>query len=299
MSFFDFLYSIQKIKQGQKLIKEQGLSIRQAAKQVGIPYSKLQRKQNSKDLNDSRKKLTSNQESSLAKHIIDWSGKGFPRTPDDIKNDAHHIIKTFNDKNAKRPGKCWLKGFLKRHPELSVRKTEFISKAHSKLSAGNLKQWHEYVKNYLQENNLHHLLERPSIIGNCDETGVVLGDTTRKHVGLKSQKARYVIQNGNIKENVTVLFTGMADGTLLKPFVIFKGVRLSPNLVSNIPEGIDYAITKSGWMEKDAMIEYIQHSFVPQLQALNREPPYVFFTDGHRSYISIEISELCENCRKY
>lgn len=285
---------------------DKGVSVREAARSEGLNFSLVQRKNALRNINSpskttSRTLLTEDQENYLEDHIINCALRGFPKTLKDIKRDAMQILKAFpsasahiNQSKDGTPGRHWIEGFLKRHPKLSSRKCEAISKANSKVCSENLESWHTYIFDYLKSMNLEHVLKDPSIIANSDESGIPLSEKDSKRVGLKSLKTRYNIQLGNNKENLSVLFTGLADGTLLKPFVVFKGERLSPQLISQIPDTIDYAITKSGWMEHDAFLEFIKESFVPQMKKLKRNPPYLLFIDGHRSHVSIEISSVCE-----
>jgi len=279
---------------------ENGMSIREASRQKQINYSLLQRKfavhgkNNDITVTDTRRYLSSEQEICLKNHIINCALRGFPRTNHDILNDAYNIAIAFNDSKAKKPGRVWLKGFMRRNPELSSRKSEFVNKAHSQVCIPNLKKWHTHVEGFLKEKGLAHLLKDPSVICNCDETGITLAETNLKHIGPKKVKARYAVQNGNAKENVSVMFTAIADGIVLKPFIIFKGQRLSQKLVSTIPENVDYTINASGWMDQDVFLDYLKNSFVPQMIALQRKAPYILFLDGHKSHISIEISETCE-----
>lgn len=282
-----------------------GISVRQAANQEGLNFSFVQRK-NVLRVNGTLPKithrtlLTKQQEQKLEDHVINCALRGFPKTIRDIQRDAMHILKAFPSSHIYKlkdgvPGRRWARGFMKRHPKLSSRKCEAISKANSKVCTENLRSWHKYIYDYLKSIRLEHLLNDPSIIANSDESGMPLTEKDSKRIGLKSLKTRYNIQLGNSKENMSVLFTGLADGTLLKPFVVFKGERLSPQMVSKLPHGIDFVITKSGWMEHDAFMEFVVQSFVPQMKQLKRKPPYLLFIDGHRSHISLEISSACED----
>lgn len=66
-------------------------------------------------------------------------------------------------------------------------------------------------------------------IYNMDEKGCQLGGgrkgRRRKYLFGRRSKARYRVRDGNL-ELVTIVETVCADGTPLKPYLIFKGVNV-------------------------------------------------------------------------
>ena len=69
---------------------------------------------------------------------------------------------------------------------------------------------------------------------------------------------------GHEKDHFTVILTARADGTKLKPYVVFKGkgTRLMKNL-QNVP-GVIVRFSKNGWMNDELTIDYL-HSVIGQL----------------------------------
>ncbi|KAF9504723.1 hypothetical protein BS47DRAFT_1249117, partial [Hydnum rufescens UP504] len=63
------------------------------------------------------------------------------------------------------------------------------------------------------------------------------------------------------RENITVLDTICADGTYLKPVVIFKAKQLSAGWVCNNPVKASYALiscTPKGWTENKLAVNYLK-----------------------------------------
>ena len=67
-------------------------------------------------------------------------------------------------------GKKWLRGFMRRHPELSYRRPQRISVARAQsFTAENVAQFFSVLKPELEKINF-----KPSRIFNCDETGITI-----------------------------------------------------------------------------------------------------------------------------
>ena len=82
-----------------------------------------------------------------------------------------------------------------------------------------------------------------------DETPLWLdmpGETTITRVGEQSVPIR---TTGHEKARFTVVLAAMADGRKLKPFVVFKGVRPIPEIMST--PGVVMALSKNGWMNEE------------------------------------------------
>jgi len=87
-----------------------------------------------------------------------------------------------------------------------------------------------------------------SAIGNMDETPCwmdMAGNTTIAQTGARSVP---VFTTGHDKARFTVCLAAMANGSNLKPFVVFKGVRRDPQLVRFPRVIVEYS--KNGWMNE-------------------------------------------------
>ena len=78
------------------------------------------------------------------------------------------------------------------------------------------------------------------------------GDTTVARVGERSIPIR---TTGHKKGCFTVILTAMADGRKLKPFVVFKRVRLIMEL-TQCP-GVVVMMSRNGWMNENLTVEYL------------------------------------------
>lgn len=98
-----------------------------------------------------------------------------------VKNGKSH---PFNDEI--KAGKDWAQGFLKRHPELSIRQPENTSAARA---AGFNKQAVDFFFNFLGNVYDEHKLT-PDMIYNCDETGISIVPKTKSKIIAKTTHAQ-------------------------------------------------------------------------------------------------------------
>lgn len=100
--------------------------------------------------------------------------RGFPRNAED----GLDFVQNFLNKNPRqtpfndnRPGKGWLKSFLKRHPRITVRTGEVVTQASACVSESNIRNWFHQIMDRLNKADLTHTLDNPSRIFNADESG--------------------------------------------------------------------------------------------------------------------------------
>jgi hypothetical protein len=68
----------------------------------------------------------------------------------------------------KTPTYDWLRSFLKRHPNLSLKKSRPLEQTRASLSEEQVDNWFTLLLKIIQENNLQ---DRPAQIFNSDESG--------------------------------------------------------------------------------------------------------------------------------
>ncbi|CAH2015601.1 unnamed protein product [Acanthoscelides obtectus] len=81
--------------------------------------------------------LSSEEENNLEKWILSKALLGFPMHSDEVKDSVQKVLKETERDNPftdDRPGKKWLQLFLQRHPTITQRNTEIISKARASVT---------------------------------------------------------------------------------------------------------------------------------------------------------------------
>ena len=133
----------------------------------------------------------------------------------------------------------WLDKFRKRHPQLSLRKGEPLSKTRlATTSREILDKYFDLLEEVLVQNNI---LNKPSQIFNFDETGVPLSFSPPRVLARKGQKHVYSVRTGD-KSQVTVLACASAAGYVLPPHVIFKQSGLNKEWIMGEVPNTKYSL---------------------------------------------------------
>lgn len=138
-------------------------------------------------------------------------------------------------------------------------------------------------------------MEDPSRIFNGDETSFSLSPKTGNVLAPKGWKNLYTVKAGNEKETITVLFLFSAAGQMLPPLVVFPYVRPPQAVVRSMPDKWVLGRSESGWMRSETFFEYVANSFNEWLTENNIKRPVLLLVDGHKSHLSMELSEFCRN----
>jgi len=82
------------------------------------------------------------------------------------------------------------------------------------------KKWFSEVHLYLVENGLNEILEDPTRVFNEDETGFSLCPKNKTVLAPRGVKDIYEVAIGNSNENLTVMFSFNAAGSMCHPMII-------------------------------------------------------------------------------
>jgi hypothetical protein len=157
--------------------------------------------------------LTDAQEEILARWVKVQGRRGIPMTYESVALCAGEIS------GQHTIGGSWPKRFLKRHPDLRMKKTVGLEKARAK--GLNQTVVHEFFDMLADVINEYSIL--PENLYNMDEKGIQLGIGARITAMIdRDQKTAYSIEDGN-RELVTIIEAICADGSVLHPSVIFQG----------------------------------------------------------------------------
>lgn len=184
----------------------------------------------------------------------------------------------------------WLKSFLRRNPELAIRKSEGVSVARAK--GMNKKHVEKYIC-LLEEVLINNeLFNKPGSIFNMDETGLQLNNKPGKVVALRGPKNVPTITAGEKGETISVIACCSGEGVFLPPYCIFKGKNKKPEYEDGMPPGSVVTMSqKSAYVNSEIFFDWLQHHFLP------RKPhgKCVLILDGHSSHCSnVEMLEFAE-----
>ena len=260
-------------------VMQEGVSLRRAAEEYQIPKSTIQDHVSGKVFLGSksgRQYLTESEEKELVTFILRSARIGYPRTRKQIIGLVQYILEQKGHTVSVTSG--WWNSFSKRHPEVSLRTPEDFSHARHHYARS------ETVHNYfdlLEETIISNELEStPSLIFNCDETGMPLNAKPPKVAVKTGTKHSRCVTTGD-KSQITVLACCSAAGFILPPFVIFDHKVLKPELCVGEVNGTMYGLSDSGWINSELFELWFLHHFLPHAPAGR---PLLLLLDGHSSH---------------
>jgi helix-turn-helix, Psq domain len=178
------------------------VSKKKAASMYGIPRSTLQRyiKECEGDGGVEKKDrgrqttLTKEQESELCSVLLDMERRLYGLRPQCVRKIVYqycvenNIPHTFSDED-KSAGKKWLRLFLSRNPDLSIRKPEGMSIQRAQgYNKSKIKIFEQVLKNELFDENGMRRIPAENIF-NVDETGVCVNQKPHKILAKKGKKS--------------------------------------------------------------------------------------------------------------
>lgn len=129
------------------------------------------------------------------------------------------------------------------------------------------------------------MLNKPSKIWNVDETGISLYHSPPK---VLSRRGGQPFSITSCRSSTTTLVAAVsALGETLPPYIIYKGKRLTQELVSNGMEGSKFTTSENGWVTSDIFLDFFKNHFLTNVT----ERPVILLYDGHSTHITANIIE--------
>lgn len=239
--------------------------------------------------------LTKLEEDILVKWLIVMSKKHFPVNTELLMESVQKIIVGQGRPNPftnNKPGKKWFQSFLKRHPDITEKMAQNLTKSRDDVSEEDIRKWCDEICSYLEEKGLKDILQDPSRVFNTDESAFFLSPKAGWVLCKRGEKHLYNFC-GDEKENLTVLITANDTGQLAPPLIVFKYERVPAHISASVPDDWGIGKSESGWMCGSTFYEFITNIFDPWLQQQNIQKPVLFFLDGHKSHLTLHLSNYC------
>ena len=229
----------------------------------------------------------------LVERIIRLQRVGFGLTSNDIRRTAFEFAVQNNAPKAglfnadkKIAGWDWYSGFMERHPDISLRKSQAISFARAQCM--NRPQVDEFFNMLAVQLDTLGLRESPQAIYNMDESGLHLHFRPGKVLAAKGDRSVLQVTQSERAENVTVVGCCSAAGHFIPPLIIYKGKRNKAEFADNLPPGSSVAMSDSGYITTDIFIKWLQHFNQHKVPG-----KAILLLDGHASHVkSIAVIDL-------
>ena len=287
------------ILEAVKLVSS-GHSLRDVAKLKQISKSALQRyvKKYQSSSNDDlvfQRNLTcglvftNEQEAALLEYLVKASRMHYGLTTVQVRTLAFQYASALKCKLPKSweenkvAGYDWLKGFMGRHPKLSLRSPEATSLGRAtSFNKSNVDAFVHNLKSIYEQYKL-----APDCIYNCDETGVSTVNTPPKVIAERGQKQVGQVTSAERGEQVTVLCTVNAIGNAVPPVFVFPRIRFKDIFLKGAPPGSLALTSKTGWMSSDLFLQSLEH--IIQHTKCSKDHPILLILDNHESHVSIDV----------
>jgi Tc5 transposase DNA-binding domain/DDE superfamily endonuclease len=212
----------------------------------------------------SQQACTPAEEQALVDWLKRWSNQNFPIRHETMRVMARHII--LNRMNSSRRNTVsayltsinWLARFIKRHPELGSLIVKPIEKPRSDACTREIfKKWFDIFNQHMQQYK-----PIPANIYNIDETGFVLGDGEKMYAIVDKRQKTHRTLKAKKGEFLTVIECASASGSMIPPFVIYKGKYLQSHWFEP-GAGQDWMVCTSpkGWTSNELGLKWLESHF--------------------------------------
>ncbi|KAJ4436168.1 hypothetical protein ANN_18798, partial [Periplaneta americana] len=277
------------LKRAIDAVRENKMGVNEASRNFDIPSRTLRRRMTSSNYKKSLGPsacLGDEAENKLLTHIQKMQEVGFAPTRNDVKIMAFKMAQKLGIKHRfsvhkGQAGKDWFNSFMRRHPEISIRKAEGVSLNRAQgMSKDEVGKYFQLLEKILQEEDL---LQKPSHIFNMDKTGLQLNNKPGYVVAKKGSKDVHLLTSAEKGETISVLACSSAEGYFLPPFCIFKGVNKKKEFEDGMPPGSTVVMAKkSAYVTSEIFMMWLREHFLPRKPA----GKVLIILDGHSSHVS-------------
>lgn len=277
------------LEKAKEAVLKHGWGPKKASKYYGVPKSTLYDNTRGRFREASKKKpgrqqfIPAETEAILVQYALEMSDRGYPLTRSAFKILVVQVLRQrkvstpFNSQTG--PSNKWIRSFLKRHRELSLRTADSLDESRANLNQSDVDDYFQLLDGVLQK---HSLL--PSQIYNMDETGFSGKETFKiKVMGRKGSKRVYQ-KAVRFPGHTTVVSCAAASGDVIPPLTIFEGT--CPDDIQGVPSTWTFSSSKSGYINSEIFHLWFTEVFIKHC---GQQRPVLLILDNHTSHISPEV----------
>ena len=269
-----------------------GETIRVASEKYAVPKSTLYDRVSGRVTLNARsgpdRYLSDEEEERLAKWLIRCASIGYAKS----KKDVLAIVTAMMTKKRGievNVSKEWWESFRRRHPQLTIRCAETL--AYTRAVAANeetLNQYFDLLEATLTDNQL---LDKPSQIFNCDESGFPLDHQGGKLICGKGWKQFCSVASSS-RDHITVLACVNAAGNCIPPLIVYDRKNIKREFHTGEIPGTLYGTSAKGWIDAELFEQWFPHfiRYAPSAR------PLLLLLDGHSSHYQLSlVQKAAEN----
>jgi helix-turn-helix, Psq domain/DDE superfamily endonuclease len=257
-----------------------GLALKAAARQFGVPYSTLARRHQGGNSREHYRKglqfLSPGEEEELVKLIHYMVSQGLPP--------VRRFIQQFaRDVSGRQIERSWFRGFISRHPEIKHLEAKKLESDRAAVTSDEIKEFFEKLHAVIAEFQIDY-----RDIWNMDETGTHFGESAHRihvytSVGSKQGRTITLPKNGRLVSSIEAI---SAEGKTIPSYFIQKGVLFEehqlPAEEALRTKRFFLARTKGGFSSRETGLDWLTSVFIP----FSKSPRSwrLLILDGHVSH---------------
>lgn len=271
-------------------VKSGRCTVRQAAKEFGVPKSSLGDRVSGRVAPGSRsgpaQLITTAEEELLVEFSLYMSKHGFPLTKQQLVSFASTIYKRQHRRVAfSKLGQTWWLNFRKRQEKnITIQPADSVVRGRTLcVRKEAVDQFFRLLATIL---DAHGLRDKPRQILNCNETSFQLG---RKKASLAKTSSLGYRPAPGLRDHISVLACFSAAGEDIPPFIVYS--KAYPGGVCYKTQGPPdalYGWSDSGCINTDLFKKWFLKHLLPRAP---KERPLLLIFDGHKSPINLEVVE--------
>jgi len=186
----------------------------------------------------------------------------------------------------------WITCFIKRHSMLQTLYAQQIDSSRVKeTTVEAITRWLNTVQEILHQYNI-----RQKDVYNIDKTGFAIGSIQAACVLIDARLRSKIQAQLGRQEWVTAIECICADGTVIKPLIIFRGEQLSTDwlIPKELTDGWHFSYSTRGWTSDIHGLEWLRRCFEPATREKANGNHRLLILDGHGSH---ETALFLGHCR--
>lgn len=277
-----------------KEVNEKHGSIKSIAIKYGIPRTTLRRHLKTGSAKKKLGRFTTvfalQQEEELLEYVFHMDNLFFGLTKEDFLQlvfqyaEANNIPHPFKNGTA---GHDFYKGFIMRHPDLSLRRPEPTSIARARgFNRSQVYRFFDLLEAEIEKHQIDAMR-----LYNMDETGIQTSSNKPPRVLTKLGKKQVGhIASTERGRTTTVICCCNAAGSFVPPLMIFARKRMAPNLLDGAPPGTQATVSDNGWTNGTVFLEWLRF-FIDTVRP-TAEKKVLLVMDNHESHKYLPALEL-------
>ena len=198
-----------------------------------------------------------------------------------LQEKAKRVVRPHNPTfNASRG---WVEKFFARH-RLSLLSRTSVSQKLPKQLEGSITKFYEDAGRYMRIGKYSR-----SLVANMDETSAFFDMIPAKSICKTGSRECIVRTSGNEKKHVTVVLSAAADGTMLPPMLIFKGMT----------DKTKRKTQEKSWMDEGLMEVWVEEIWLKYVREVSKQlgfDNYLLTVDAFSAHKMDDVqSKLVEN----